>query len=278
MLARLLGRWFDSALAILGRHPPLARRLLGALVAYLRLTPIRLGQRSLLAFCTRSLLPTLPPFDDAVVPLRACEAVRLRCFQLGGSHKADILSEWLLLTGVWQPALTSYLLRALSPGDTLIDVGANTGYFALLGAARVGSRGSVVAVEACPRTHERLVANVALNPGLTVEAVQAAAADAEGELTLYQHKREPLYNTTVAGAGAGGVAAGTDVWALLQGSGALGALGGAGASGAMGEVSRLAGGGVWRETRARRSRRFQNSTSKTAPRLLTRFPKGSADV
>ena len=85
MLARLLGRWFDSALAILGRHPPLARRLLGALVAYLRLTPIRLGQRSLLAFCTRSLLPTLPPFDDAVVPLRACEAVRLRCFQLGGT-------------------------------------------------------------------------------------------------------------------------------------------------------------------------------------------------
>ena len=148
MLARLLGRWFDSALAILGRHPPLARRLLGALVAYLRLTPIRLGQRSLLAFCTRSLLPTLPPFDDAVVPLRACEAVRLRCFQLGGSHKADILSEWLLLTGVWQPALTSYLLRALSPGDTLIDVGANTGYFALLAAAVVGERGGVVAVEA----------------------------------------------------------------------------------------------------------------------------------
>jgi len=55
----------------------------------------------------------------------------------------------------------------------------------------------------------------------------------------------------VAGAGAGGVAAGTDVWALLQGSGALGALGGTGASGAMGEVSRLAGGGVWRETRVR---------------------------
>lgn len=124
----------------------------------------------------------------------------MRCFQLGGAHQADILSEWLLLTGAWQPALTAYMLRALMPGDTLVDVGANTGYFALLGAALVGSRGRVVAVEACPRTHERLLTNVALNPELSpvVSAVHnAAAAEAEDELTLYQHRREPLYNTTV---------------------------------------------------------------------------------
>jgi FkbM family methyltransferase len=149
------------------------------------------------------------------------------------------------------------MLRALLPGDTLVDVGANTGYFALLGAALVGSTGHVVAVEACARTHERLLANVALNPVLrpVVTAVHAAAAEAEGELTLYQHRREPLYNTTVPGAGAGGVAAQADVWALLQGSGALGGLGGLGGLGvgasAAGEVSRLAVGGVWQTTTVR---------------------------
>ena len=37
----------------------------------------------------------------------------------------------------------------------------------------------------------------------------------------YQHRNEPLYNTTVRGAGAGGVAAATDVWAVLQKSAAL---------------------------------------------------------
>ena len=238
-------------------HPQLARRLLDACALYLRHAPCATGQRSLLAFCTRSLLPALPLFGDAVVSLRACPAVRMRCFQLGGAHQADILSEWLLLTGAWQPALTAYMLRALLPGDTLVDVGANTGYFALLGAALVGSTGHVVAVEACPRTHERLLANVALNPAQrpVVTAVHAAAAEAEGELTLYQHRREPLYNTTVPGAGAGGVAAQADVWALLQGSGALGGLGGLGALGvgasAAGEVSRLAGGGVWQTTTVR---------------------------
>lgn len=238
--------------AVVGRHPTLARRLLDALALYLRHAPLRFGQRSLLGFCTRVLLPVLPPFGDAVVSLRACPTVRMRCFQLGGTHQADILSEWLLLTGSWQPGLTSYLLRTLLPGDTLVDVGANTGYFALLGAALVGGTGHVVAVEADPRTHERLLANVALNAGLAAQlsAVNAAAAEAEGELTLYQHRREPLYNTTVAGAGAGGVAAQADVWALLQGSGALGGIGG-GTSGAAGEVSRLAGGGVWKTTPVR---------------------------
>ena len=238
-------------------HPQLARRLLDACALYLRHAPCATGQRSLLAFCTRSLLPALPLFGDAVVSLSACRDVRMRCFQLGGAHQADILSEWLLLTGAWQPALTAYMMRALLPGDTLVDVGANTGYFTLLGAALVGSTGHVVAIEACPRTHERLLANVALNHvhRPVVTAVHAAAAAAEGELTLYQHRREPLYNTTVPGAGAGGVSAQADVWALLQGSGALGGLGGLGALGvgasAAGEVSRLAGGGVWQTTTVR---------------------------
>ena len=114
-------------------YPQLARRLLDACALYLRHAPCATGQRSLLTFCMRSLLPALPLFADAVVSLSARPGVRMRCFQLGGAHQADILSEWLLLTGAWQPALTAYMLRSLLPGDTLVDVGANTGYFALLG-------------------------------------------------------------------------------------------------------------------------------------------------
>ena len=41
-------------------HPQLARRLLDACALYLRHAPCATGQRSLLAFCTRSLLPALP--------------------------------------------------------------------------------------------------------------------------------------------------------------------------------------------------------------------------
>ena len=108
----------------------------------------------------------------------------------------------------------------LQPGDVFVDIGANSGYFALLAAAR-GCR--VGAVEACPTTFEVLRSNLALNGPLggRVRAMQLAAGEAAGNATLYQHRNEPLYNTTVRGAGAGGVAAATDVWAVLQKSAAL---------------------------------------------------------
>ena len=230
----------------------LLRLALSLIIRYLRVTPFRTGQRTLLRFCRSHLLSRLPPFS-AIVPLREAPSISIQCFQLGNKHHADILSEWLLLTGAWQPALTAYLRRALLPGDTLVDVGANTGYFSLLGATLVGATGSVVAVEACPRTYERLLANLALNPKLAaaVTPVHAAAAETEGELTLYQHRREPLYNTTVAGACAGGVAAAADVWALLQSCGALGAAGVARGAAAAEEVSRLAVSSVWQTTRVR---------------------------
>lgn len=197
--------------------------LSGALVVLCRILRYVPSQR-LLRFCRGRILPSLPPFSATVWLKEAPEPVQLHCFQLGGVHHADVLSEWVLLTGTWQPALTKWLRRTLRPGDTYVDVGANTGYFVLLAAALVGnSGGGVVAIEACPRTYERLQVNLALNARLTrcVRPVQVAAAEAPGSTTLYQHRRDPLYNTTIAGAGAGGVAASTDVWAVLQASGAV---------------------------------------------------------
>ena len=213
----------------------------------LRSSPFKFGKATLLRLCREKLAPKLPPFSEDVRLSffrgggdrrdgRFVFAPKLTCFQLGGTHHADVLSEWLLYTGTWQPPLTRYLCRALAPGDSFVDVGANTGYFSLLAAARVRGRGRlgayVVAVEACPKTCERLRANLALNPTLArcIDVEQVAAAEAAGVVMLYQHKRDALYNTTVAGAGAGGVAAGGstagDVFALLQARGAVDGLSG----------------------------------------------------
>eukprot|EP00316_Scyphosphaera_apsteinii_P009090 CAMPEP_0119332284 /NCGR_PEP_ID=MMETSP1333-20130426/82408_1 /TAXON_ID=418940 /ORGANISM="Scyphosphaera apsteinii, Strain RCC1455" /LENGTH=253 /DNA_ID=CAMNT_0007342077 /DNA_START=443 /DNA_END=1204 /DNA_ORIENTATION=- len=106
----------------------------------------------------------------------------------------------------------------------MVDVGANTGFFALIGASLVGPEGSVVAVEACADTMKRLRTNMELNPTLAkrVRPVECAAADGSGIATLYCHRREQLYNTTVVGAGEGGVVAAPDVWAVLRRSTALG--------------------------------------------------------
>lgn len=179
----------------------------------------------LIQLCHRRLLPLLSPFT-ADISLRDAPRVQLRCFQLGGVHHADVLSEWLLYSGSWQPPLSAWLCRTLRPGDTFVDVGANTGYFSLLAASLVGGEGGgkVIAVEACPRTFRRLQLNLSLNRTLArgcVRSVNAAAAEAVGEATLYQHRRDALYNTTVAGAGAGGTVAQPDVWSLVNQSGAV---------------------------------------------------------
>jgi len=50
----------------------------------------------------------------------------------------------------YEPHVTRVLSDLLSPGDTFIDVGANIGFFALLGASIVGPAGRVIAFEPNP--------------------------------------------------------------------------------------------------------------------------------
>ena len=78
--------------------------------------------------------------------------------------------------------LRRVILPLLRPGDLVVDVGANFGFWALAAANR-GCR--VVAIEPIPPTRELLVAN-AIRNGLQdhLEVVSDAMSDAVGELTL----------------------------------------------------------------------------------------------
>jgi FkbM family methyltransferase len=56
--------------------------------------------------------------------------------------------------------VTETIHRLVDPGDLVVDIGANIGYFTSLAAVRAGRRGSVVAVEPHPKVFELLRANV----------------------------------------------------------------------------------------------------------------------
>ena len=73
------------------------------------------------------------------------------------------ISPWIALDGLWETHVTEWLQRTLRPGQVFVDVGANVGYFTLLGGQLVGPRGRVVAVEAHPRLAELLRRNVIMN-------------------------------------------------------------------------------------------------------------------
>ncbi|MEV0849214.1 FkbM family methyltransferase [Streptomyces sp. NPDC049954] len=96
----------------------------------------------------------------------------------------DLIQRFLYMFGVWEPHMTRWLQGRLRPGDTYVDIGANIGYFTVLTARLVGPRGRVVAVEASPVFHQRLLQQVRLNGLRNVRALNAAVSDTEETLNF----------------------------------------------------------------------------------------------
>src|SRR5260370_41466898 len=58
---------------------------------------------------------------------------------------ADFLTRRLILFGIWEPSLTAFFTRRLTPGDVFVDVVSNIGYYSLLASVLVGRAGRVLA-------------------------------------------------------------------------------------------------------------------------------------
>src|SRR5579863_5868535 len=56
-----------------------------------------------------------------------------------------IIGPAILYYKVWEPEKTEFFRRLLKPGDRVVDVGANIGYFTVLFAAAVAPSGRVLA-------------------------------------------------------------------------------------------------------------------------------------
>ncbi|GGV55290.1 hypothetical protein GCM10010277_55220 [Streptomyces longisporoflavus] len=96
----------------------------------------------------------------------------------------DLIQRYISLYGVWEPHMTRWLQSRLGAGDTFVDVGANIGYFAILGSRLVGRTGQVVAVEASPAFHDRMRQHVRLNGCGNVRTVNEAVSDSHKKLTF----------------------------------------------------------------------------------------------
>lgn len=96
--------------------------------------------------------------------------------------------------GLYEPEETRLFSKLLQPGDVVLDLGANIGYYTLLAAARVGTTGEVHAFEPVPENFLTLQANVQRNGWKNVIIQQLAVADGASEnLTLYT--REGAHNS-----------------------------------------------------------------------------------
>jgi len=134
---------------------------------------IRIVKRALQYLCNRGLAFTL---RQAIWRLHYELYQRLRGREVRSEQASPVISfhnhefelhpsivgvsEELLLYGVHEPLATSTYLRQLSPGDHVIDIGSNLGYYVLLASQRVGPMGRVLGFEPAPSVYSILQRNV----------------------------------------------------------------------------------------------------------------------
>jgi FkbM family methyltransferase len=100
----------------------------------------------------------------------------------------SLLGWTLFETGAWETKQTELFLSLLAPGQVVVNVGANTGYYVVLAAARIGPQGHVHAFEIQPPVIEILKRNVARNAlGDVVTIVEAGCFSSEGEAFIEPH-------------------------------------------------------------------------------------------
>lgn len=95
------------------------------------------------------------------------------------------ITPWIVMGGTWETEIEGAILNQLSAGSTLVDVGANMGYYSVKAAARVGPTGRVISFEPNPATLPFLRRNMAINGFADRSEIwPAAVGSVSGSATL----------------------------------------------------------------------------------------------
>lgn len=96
------------------------------------------------------------------------------------TDRRDAIKWYLHYFSVWEPQISEAWARILPKGGTVLDIGGNIGYHALLAAKLVGPNGRVITFEPSRRIFAQLEANIALNGFTNVEPIRSAVSDRHG--------------------------------------------------------------------------------------------------
>lgn len=99
----------------------------------------------------------------------------------------QFIDRCLHYSGVWEPMETRHFMALLGQGCTVLDIGANIGYYTLIASRLVGASGRVFAFEPGRQTFARLSKNVAVNNLENTYLNDCALGDQTCEVTLYHY-------------------------------------------------------------------------------------------
>lgn len=113
------------------------------------------------------------------------------------------LTPHLMLDGNWEQWVTDVFLRSIKPGMIVVDVGANVGYYTLLGARATGPTGRVLAFEPEPRNLRYLRHNVELAGAHWVTISSKGLWNQSGSSELYIRSEDQCGGHSMIGGGDG---------------------------------------------------------------------------
>jgi FkbM family methyltransferase len=102
----------------------------------------------------------------------------------------------LSIDTAFEPLETQFCSQTVKPGQTVVDIGANIGYYTLLFAKAAGPSGRVFAFEPDPDNYRLLSANVTANGYANVTLVQAAVSNRAGDVILYRNDMNRMDHRT----------------------------------------------------------------------------------
>lgn len=110
--------------------------------------------------------------------------LRVHGFRFSVDLRDSVVARHLYCFGTYEAAETELVGRLVRPGMTVVDLGANVGYYTLLFGKLVGARGRVLAFEPEPDNFMRLEQNIAAGGLSNIQARRSAVAEEAGETHL----------------------------------------------------------------------------------------------
>lgn len=158
--------------------------------------PLTSALRPIVRGLSQDVLMHMPVVRDVEVRPPGCDPVLL------ASDGSDAIAAMLFWRGWegWEPTTLCLLSALVAPGATVVDVGANTGLFAVL-AGRCDPTVRVHAFEPVGRVFARLEANVARNRLANVACHRLAVSETSGSAVLRVPRGDavPMMASLVAG-------------------------------------------------------------------------------
>jgi FkbM family methyltransferase len=98
----------------------------------------------------------------------------------------DLISEKIKETGVWEPDVTNYLVKNIKPNETVIELGANIGYYTIMMAKLVSPGGRIYAYEANNEVYDLALLSLKMNDLLNIVNMKnIGILDKTGEAILH---------------------------------------------------------------------------------------------